>query len=369
MDFTFTAEQTLLRDTLSRLLEQTYSFETRQAAVLSPRGWSAALWAQLRDLGLLALPLPADAGGLGGTIVDVAAVGELLGRHLIVEPFLPSVLLAGAVLARCERTADAARWLEQIAAGELLAALAHEEGRGTGDPVAIVTALRPRDGGWTLHGRKELVLGGDSADLLAVSAKLPDGRLALAAIAPDAPGIALQSYATIDGRRAAAIDFDDAAVTAVLSLDAASIIAGAFDDALIALAAEAVGAMGALLEETARHAATRQQFGVPIASFQAVAHRLADMKLAHVKARSLLLYTAGLAEAGLASSRDVSLLKAQVGRLGRALAESAIQLHGGVGTTDELVVGHLFKRVLAVDVMFGGADHHFRAAGAVSPIG
>lgn len=374
MDFSFTEEQTLLRGSVSQYLQRHYAFETRQAVVRSAAGWSPEVWRGLGELGLHALPFPEEVGGLGGSIVDVVAVGELFGAHLLVEPYVASVVLAGAALAAVPEHADAARPLRRIVAGEAIGAFAHEEGPGTPDPASIATRAERTSDGHVLTGEKKLVLHGADADVLVVSARLsgepgdPDG-LALFVVDPAAAGIAVTPFVTVDGRRAAHLRFDGVALGpgALLAADAHDVIRKVLDRAVVALAAEAVGAMGELLRRTAEYASTREQFGVPIGTFQAVAHRLADMKIAYVKARSTLLYTTALAEAGRAEPHDIAVLKAQVGRLGRVIGESAIQTHGGVGMTDELPIGHLHKRILAIDAMFGTADHHLRTVGAGRP--
>ena len=359
----------MLRDGLARYLEAHYAFERRQEIVRSPTGRSDEVWRRFGEFGLLALPLPESAGGLGGSVADVVAVCELLGGHLVVEPYLSTVLLAGAALARSGGGETVERWLQRIAEGEARAGFAHEEGRGLADAAGIRTSVRRDAGGLVLDGRKRLVLGGVDVDVLLVTARLTGGGPALLMLAPDTPGVHATAYTTIDGRRAADYRFDDVQLPleALLSADAGGLIDEVVRGGIIALAAEAVGAMGVLLETTASYAGTRKQFGVPIGSFQALAHRLADMKLAYVKAHASLLYATALVEAGRAAPRDVSLLKAQVGRFGRSLAESAVQVHGGVGTTDDLPVGHHLKRILAVEAMFGASDHHLRVVGSTAP--
>jgi alkylation response protein AidB-like acyl-CoA dehydrogenase len=190
-----------------------------------------------------------------------------------------------------------------------------------------------------------------------------EGELGLLLVTPDLAGLSLTRYRTVDGRRAANCRFDDVQAT-LLARDASETLTSIIEGGMLALSAEAVGAMSALLDATASYAATRQQFGVPIATFQAIAHRLADMKIDFLKARSTLLYTTALVEAGHARARDISLLKAQVGRLGRSVAESAVQIHGGVGMTDEVAIGHYLKRIIAIDAMLGDSDFHFRKVGA-----
>ena len=258
--------------------------------------------------------------------------------------------------------------MAKIPDGEALGAFAHEEGRGTADPARISTTATLVEDGYLLNGEKRLVLGGGAADVMVVTARPvgPDhaeGELGLVLVTPDVSGLAVTSFRTVDGRQAANCTFDDARAV-LLAADAAATITAIIEGGILALSAEGVGAMKALVDTTASYAGTRQQFGVPIATFQAVAHRLADMKIAFLKARSTLLYTTALVEAGHARARDISLLKAQVGRLGRTIAESAVQIHGGVGMTDEVAIGHYLKRIVAIDAMFGDSDFHFRKVGA-----
>lgn len=371
MNFDFTDEQTMLRDSVSRYLADNYDFARRQKIVRSSQGTSPEVWRQLSDFGLLSLPFSEDVGGIGGSIVDVVAICELFGQHLLVEPYLSSILLAGRALIGADNDGTARDWLARIMSGNVLGAFAHEEGHGLANPADIVTVVTASDDGYRLDGSKRLVLDGGEADILVVSARTPSAQgnesgLALLLVDPKVEGVTSAAFTTIDGRRAAHVNFHQVEIPRehMLNVDAGAAIEALVADAIIALAAEAVGAMGALLRITSQYAATRKQFGVPIASFQAVAHRLADMKIAFTKARSTLLYTTALAEARRATPRDISLLKAQVGRLGRMIGEAAVQTHGGVGMTDELAVGHYLKRLLAIDAMFGSGEHHLRKIGA-----
>jgi alkylation response protein AidB-like acyl-CoA dehydrogenase len=370
MDFSFSESQAMLRDSLGRYLRDNYDFKARQAIVQSGRSGSPAVWNDLAELGLLALPFAEATGGLGGSIVDVVAVSELFGEHLLVEPYLPTLLLAGRALALAEGHAAARDWLARIIAGEAQAAFAHEEGKGTPDPRLVALAAHREDGGYELQGEKRFVFNGGAADVLVVSARRsgspgePTG-LALLLVDPKAAGVAITLIDGLDGRGAAHIRFDGVKVAEadVLIADGHPALERLIADAILALSAEAVGAMGALLRITSEYAATRKQFGAPIGGFQVVAHRLADMKLAYAKARSTLLYTTALAEADRATGRDISVLKAQVGRLGRQIGEAAVQTHGGVGMTDELAVGHYLKRLLTIDRLFGDSEHHLRVVG------
>jgi alkylation response protein AidB-like acyl-CoA dehydrogenase len=368
MNFTFSDEQTMLRQSVSHYLGRSYGFDQRQAIVGSERGTSAEVWQGLGELGLLAIPFSEESGGMGGSVTDVVAVSEVFGEYLMSEPYLASIILAGHALASATDADTSREWLAKIIDGESLGAFAHEEGRGTPSPARIATTATLGADGYVLNGEKRFVLAGGDADVIVVTARLvgaahADDELGLLLVTPDAHGVSLTDYRTVDGRKAANCTFDDARAV-LLAADAAVSIDAIIDGAILALSAEAVGAMGALVDGTASYAGTRQQFGVPIATFQAVAHRLADMKIAFLQARSTLLYTTALAEAGHAGARDISLLKAQVGRLGRAIGESAIQIHGGVGMTDEVAIGHYLKRIVAIDAMFGDSDFHFRRVGA-----
>ncbi|MDO7836436.1 acyl-CoA dehydrogenase [Sphingobium sp. HBC34] len=366
MDFTFTQEQEMLRDAAARLLSQHYDFDQRQRIVGSSNGRSVEMWRQFQDMGLLITAFAEDRGGFGGKASDILVISELLGQHLVVEPYLPSILFAGRALARITDHTGASRWLDRLMEGSALGALAHEEGRGTAHIHAIATTLSLDGDAYVLNGEKRLVLAGGDADLLVVTARTSGGALALLLVDAAQVGVTRDAYVTIDGRRAANIRFDNVRLDAdaVALNDAAGVIQDIVNDAIFALSAEAVGSMGALLAASVEYAATRKQFGVAIGSFQALAHRLADMKLAFAKARSTLFYTAAIIESEQADTRTYSLLKAQVGRLGRAIAESAVQIHGGVGTTDEVAVGHHLKRIMTVDAMFGSVDYHLRLVGA-----
>ena len=363
MDFSFTPEQDMLRDSLGKLLAQTYSFDQRQALLKSGAARSEPVWQALGEMGLLALPFAESDGGLGGQPSDLVACGLVMGRHLVAEPWLASILLGGKALAL--GGARAHPLLADVIAGSAQVALAHEERHGIGPVSAMGTTLTLSGDAVQLDGEKKLVLGGAEANALIVSARAGD-KLALVRVDPSAPGVTVTGYSMIDGRRAATVRFEHVIIPAaqVMRDDAEAALDAVIENALLTLSAEAVGAMGALLEMTGSYAATRKQFGVPIGSFQAMAHRLADMKIAWAKAQALLLYTTALIEAGQASPRDVALLKAQMGRLGRAVGESAVQVHGGIGMTDELAVGHYLKRLLAIEAMLGSTDYHLRRVGA-----
>jgi len=368
MDFSYTAEQDMLRESVERLLSAQYDFHKRQTIVQSDSGVSDAIWTELRDLGLVQLPFDAAQGGLDGSIVDMVAVAETFGKFLVAEPLLISTMLAGRMLAACADHPEAAAWTARIAAGTARAAFAHEEGHGTADP-ALVGMKAEREGSdYIMTGEKRLVIGAAGADRLVVTGRLSgvpgdQAGIGLFLVDPLSPAVTLTPVRMFDGRRAAHIRFDRCAAT-LIEAESFATIDRLVNEALVVLAAEVVGAIEALVQQTADYASTRKQFGAPIASFQAVAHRLADMKIAHVKARATLIHTAAIAEAGVLARRDVSILKAQTATLGRCVGEAAVQLHGGIGMTDELAIGHYLKHILAFGAMFGDADFHSRRIGA-----
>ena len=360
MDFNYTEEQQMLRDSIGKYLEKSYDFDTRQKLVRSDAAWSEEAWQQFADFGLLALPFSEEQGGLGGSISDCVAFAELFGKHLVIEPYSSAVMLAAPALAASANSA-AQDWFAKVISGEAVFAFAFEEGHGTPSPAHITMTAEADGAGYVLSGEKRLVIAGAEAHALVVAARSAEGAPALFLVEAGAAGLHPRAYRTIDGRSAADLRFDAVKATA---LDCP---AQALDDilarAVIVQCAEAVGAMGALCAITAEYAMTRKQFGVPIATFQAIAHRLADMKIAYSKARASLLYTTALAQGGAATARDIAILKAQCGKLGRAIGEAAIQTHGGVGTTDELNVSHYHKRLIACDAMFGDHAYHFRTIG------
>lgn len=365
MDFSHTQEQEMLQDSVARFLEKKYDFEKRKALIASDAAWSPEVWAQFAELGLLALPFAEEMGGLGGSIADCTAFAQSFGEHLIVEPYVPAIILAGGALAASDNPA-ALDWIEKLAAGEAVVAFAYEEGNGTSSPEQIVMPASTRGDTLVLNGEKRLVIAGAQANALVVAARRGDtGELGFYLADPKAHGITVSQYTTIDGRSAANIRFDNVALAkeAILLENAGDALEKILSDAIIVHAAEALGAMGALVRITAAYAMTRKQFGQPIAMFQAVAHRLADMKIAHTKALATLTYTAALANSGAATARDIAILKGQLGKLGRAIGEAAIQTHGGVGLTDELNVGHYHKRLIAFDASLGDHAYHLRMVG------
>ncbi|MEM6474654.1 MAG: acyl-CoA dehydrogenase [Pseudomonadota bacterium] len=360
MEFAFSQEQDMLRDSVAKYLEKNYDFDTRQALVRSDQAWSSEVWTQFAELGLLALPFSEDKGGLGGSIADCVAFARDFGKHLVVEPYAHTILLAGAALEASEHE-RASEWIEKLATGEAIVAFAYEEGAGIATPDMIQTTASRTVDGFTLSGEKRLVIAGAEADAVIVAARAGEA-IGLFLVEKDAPGLTASAYTTIDGQSAAKMTFADTPAQPLLE-DADEALEAILNKAIIAQSAEAVGAMEALLATTAEYAMTRKQFDQPIITFQSVAHRLSDMKIAYTKALSTLTYTTALANSGSATKRDIAVLKGQIGKLGREIGEAAIQTHGGVGMTDELNVSHYHKRLLAYDAQLGDHTYHLRVVG------
>jgi pimeloyl-CoA dehydrogenase small subunit len=383
MDFEFTEEQRLLKDSVERLLSDRYDFDKRKAYMREPNGFGRAPWRQYADLGLLGLPFEEQHGGSGGGPVETMIVAEAFGRALALEPYLATVVLAGGLLRHAGTPTQRSAILPKVADGSLLLAFAHAERQSRYDLADVATTAKRDGAGYVLDGQKSLVLNGDAAGKLIVSARVAGNRrdrdgLALFIVDAGAPGVTRRDYATVDGLRAADVTLANvkAAPEAVLGEAGAAlpVIERVADEAMAALCAEAVGAMAAMHELTLEYLRTRKQFGVPIGSFQVLQHRAVDMFVALEQARSMaMLATMMVAEPDAAERRKaISAAKVQIGRSGRIVGHGAIQLHGGIGMTMEYKVGHYFKRVTAIDTTFGDADHHLgvlaKSDGLVPPL-
>ncbi|HYB08548.1 MAG TPA: acyl-CoA dehydrogenase family protein [Alphaproteobacteria bacterium] len=369
MDLTLTEEQRLLAESVARFFAKEYSFEKRRKIAASEDGFSRDIWAQFAELGWLGIGTSESVGGLGGGDVEISILMEGIGRHIVVEPFFPTVVLGAGLLRR--GGAKMAGHLPALVEGKLQLALAHSEPKARFE-LAHVETRAARDGGiFALSGRKAVALNAQHADYIVVSARTggaitDENGITIFLVPKDARGMGLMPYRTVDGLQAAEVTLDKVPVEAggiLGELDGGlALLAHARDEALVGLSAEAVGAMEALVDVTRDYLKTRKQFGVPIGSFQVLQHRLVDMYMAQELARS----TVAVAARALADhdrhyrAQAAAAAKVQAGRGGRLVGQEAVQLHGGMGMTDELAVGHYFKRLAAIDVQFGNADHHER---------
>jgi len=378
MNFLYTEEQQMLADTVARFVQAEYGFEARrkrlQASHHQAPGFSDALWTQLADLGLFGLNVPEAHGGIGAGPVETMIVMEGLGRGLVLEPFITTGVIAPRLVAAHGSAAQKDRTLGAIATGAMRFSLALLEPQSRFDLDEVATTAERAEGGWVLHGAKAVVLHGDSADKLIVSARTPataasPAGITLLLVDARAAGVTMTGFPTLDGQRAAEVRLDGVRVEDADVLGEVNrglpLAEWAVDQGLAALAAEAVGAMDKLTELTCEHLATRRQFGQAIGSFQALQHRAADMRIAVEQARALALMAAARVDSTDAAQRRAaaSAAKAMAGRSGRFVGQQATQLHGGMGMTDELACGHYFKRLTAIDMTWGDWEHHVERYG------
>jgi len=365
MDFNFTQEQQQFSDALRRWVEKDYSFEHRNKIVKSEQGVSDQAWSALAELGMTALPIPEAQGGFNGSAIDMLVVMQELGRGIVIEPYFATVL--GAEFLKLAGGHEAS--LERVAAGDLKLACALGEKQSRHELFDIATTATASGGGYVLNGTKTVVIHGAQAGMLIVSARTSGaqrdtGGISLFVVSADAAGLTRRDYRTIDCQRAADITFANVKVpaSALLGKEGAGweVLDAAADYGATLLCAEAVGAMEAINAATLEYTKTRQQFGVPIGKFQALQHRMAEMFMQLEQARSM----ATLAAVKVSSSdaeerrRTVSAAKARVGQALKYVGQQAIQLHGGMGVTNELPAAHHFKRLTMIELMLGDTDHH-----------
>ena len=370
MRFDYTEEQRLLADSLRRFVARDYTFEARKRVVASEEGASREAWRAFADMGLLALPLPAEHGGFGGTANDLAPVMEAFGEALVVEPYLATVALGARLVARAGNPAQQAAVLPRVAEGSMKLAFAHTEARSRYDLGRVALQARRSGDGWVLEGEKRVVLGAPLADRIVVSARTmgeeaqPRG-ISLFLLDPRSPGIARVPYRTLDGMRAADLRFSGARMgpESLLGAEGAALelIEATVDYATALLCWEAVGAMRYANEATLEYLKARKQFGVPIGSFQALQHRMVDMMVELEQARSMAGLACARVEGEVPAAerrRVVSAAKIKIADACRLVSQESVQLHGGMGMTEELKVSHTFRRLTMIAQQFGDADHH-----------
>ncbi|MDX2159663.1 MAG: acyl-CoA dehydrogenase family protein [Hyphomicrobiaceae bacterium] len=374
MDLELTEEQLLLKDSVNGLLARRYPdvVKTRVEMMKEPKGYSEAGWMELAGQGLTAIPFAEADGGLGQGPVEMMLVGEAVGRTLALEPFYATVVLGGGIVRHAANAEQRAHLVPEIAAGTLTLALAHQEKQSRFDLFDVATTAKPdASGGYVLEGEKMVVVNGDSADRLIVTARVAGDRRAkegigLFLVDGKAAGLSRRGYPTQDGGRAADISLSSVKVAKqdVLGEPGKGLKAleRTVDEAIAYLAAEAVGAMEVLHEATLDYVKTRKQFGVAIGSFQVIQHRLVDIFTALEQSRSIAIYGSMMAgeDNAIERRRAMHAVKVQIGKGGRHIGQDAIQLHGGIGMTTEYKASHYFKRLTMIDLAFGNADHHLR---------
>ena len=370
MDFSFSEEQRLLRDSLTSFLADSYDADARRKAIGSEAGWRPEIWRALaQDVGVLGAALPEELGGLGGGPVDTMVVMQALGHALVVEPFLETVVIGAGLLKRIDSAAARAA-VEQIIAGELITTLAWGEPASRYDPADVSTTAR-RDGeGWRLDGLKAVVSAAPWASKLLVTARTGGAQrehqgVSLFMVDKDAPGVTTRDYPTVDGRRASEITFEGVSLSADSLLgaegQALADVEATMDEARAALCAEACGVLGELVRQTVDYTKQRRQFGTPIANFQVLQHRMVDMFMASEESLSMtMMATLKLDLPAAERAAAVSAAKAFVGRACTEVGQAAVQTHGGIGLTQELALSHYFKRATVIEQALGSSDYHLR---------
>jgi alkylation response protein AidB-like acyl-CoA dehydrogenase len=375
MDFSFSEEQTLLRNSVQKYLADNYKFEDFKKISRTEPGYSTRAWKQFAELGLMAAPLPEAYGGLGGGPVDVMVVMEEFGKALVVEPYVSTVVVGGGFFGHGGTDAQKEEWLNKIAAGDTIIAFAFAEPKGRYNYADLTTTAKKNGGNYVLNGQKAVVLGGPWADTLIVTARTAGGQrdakgVSVFVVDKKSKGVVSRDYPTIDGLHASEITFENVEVPAANLIGAADnglkLIEQVTDEAIAAHASEAVGAMKVLVDATVEYSKTRKQFGVPIGKFQALQHRMVDMFTSSEQSASITyMVTLKIGEGETGRAKAASAAKVQIGKAGRFIGQWAVQIHGGMGMTDELNVGHYFKRLTMLDTLYGNVDHHLKRYAAL----
>jgi pimeloyl-CoA dehydrogenase small subunit len=371
MDFDLSEEQRLLKESVDGLLTSSYDFDSRKKYGKEKGGWSRSVWAKLAEQGLLGLPFSEDDGGFGAGAVETMIVMEALGKALLLEPYLATVVLGGGFLRRGGSAEQKAAHIPGIIDGSKTLAFAQLEKNSRYDLNDVATSAKKKGDGWMIDGEKFVVLNGESADTLVVTARTKGGQrdtggIGVFLVPGNAKGVSKKGYPTQDGLHAADITFTGVEVGTEAAIGdpegGLALIEQVVDDARIAMCAEAVGAMDESLKSTVEYLKTRTQFGVPIGSFQVLQHRAADMFVAVEQARSMSMFATMAADFDdpKARANAVAAAKVQIGRSGKFIGQQAIQLHGGIGMTMEAKIGHYFKRLTMIENTFGDTDYHLR---------
>ncbi len=374
MDFSFTDEQTLLEESVARFIQNDYGFEDRQKVIKSDLGFNAEHWSTFAELGWLGVPFTEADGGFGGGAVESMLMMENFGKGLVVEPYLATVVLAGGAIAYGGSSEQKAKYLPGIVDGTKQGALAYVEPQGRFNLADLVTTAQKDGDGYVLNGYKAVVLNGPSADVFVVSARTAGDQrdqqgVSLFVVDADLKGVGRRDYPTVDGMRASELTLENVKVgaDALLGDEGAGLplIERVIDEGIMAVGSEAVGCMEVLYKDTVEYCKTREQFGQPIGKFQVLQHRMVDMFMEHEQSKSLMYMAAMRLDEGYGpeAQKAVSAFKVQVGKSGRFVGQNAVQLHGGMGMTDELNIGHYFKRLTIIDTLFGNVDYHLKRFG------
>jgi len=376
MDFSFSEEQALLKDSVEKFVQNDYTFDVRQKVVRTEQGFSTAIWKTFAELGWLSVPFPESVGGFGGKSVDMMLLLEQFGRGLVIEPLVATVVLAGGAIRLGGSAEQQNTWLPGIIDGSRQAALAYAEPQGRFNLADLTTSAKADANGYVLNGYKAVVLNGPAADLLVISARTSGAQrdregISLFVVDAKTAGISRRDYPTVDAFRASEITLIDVRVgkDALLGAEGRGypLLEQVIDEGILAIGSEAVGCMEVLYKNTVEYTKTREQFGQPIGKFQVLQHRMVDMFMEHEQSKSLMYMAAMKMDEGYgdAARKAISAFKVQVGTSGRFVGQNAVQLHGGMGMTDELSIGHYFKRVTIIDTLFGNVDYHLKRFGSL----
>ena len=370
MDFTFNEEQSLIQDQVDQFVQKEYDWETRQALSNSDLGFGEDNWKKFADLGWLGICVSEDSGGFGGSSIESMLIMEAFGKGLVVEPFLETVIMSGGLIDDHGSDEQKSSVLEPAIAGEMHLALAYAEPQSRFNLSDVVTEAKSDGDSFILNGYKSVVMNGPSADKIIISARtsgaqLDESGISLFIVDANSEGLNKTNYKTVDGRRASDLTLENVSVSKSSLIGdqdkGFAILDSAIDKAILAISAEAVGAMEVLYKTTVEYTKTREQFGTAIGKFQVLQHRMVDMFMEYEQCKSLLYMATMKHEEGAEDAKKaISGLKYQVGKAGKFIGQQAVQLHGGMGVTDELNVGHYFKRLTTVGTIFGNTDYHLK---------
>ena len=370
MDFTFNEEQSLIQDQVDQFVQKEYDWETRQALSNSDLGFGEDNWKKFADLGWLGICVSEDSGGFGGSSIESMLIMEAFGKGLVVEPFLETVIMSGGLIDDHGSDEQKSSVLEPAISGEMHLALAYAEPQSRFNLSDVVTEAKSDGDSFILNGYKSVVMNGPSADKIIISARssgaqLDESGISLFIVDANSDGLNKTNYKTVDGRRASDLTLENVSVSKSSLIGdqdkGFAILDSAIDKAILAISAEAVGAMEVLYKTTVEYTKTREQFGTAIGKFQVLQHRMVDMFMEYEQCKSLLYMATMKHEEGAEDAKKaISGLKYQVGKAGKFIGQQAVQLHGGMGVTDELNVGHYFKRLTTVGTIFGNTDYHLK---------
>jgi alkylation response protein AidB-like acyl-CoA dehydrogenase len=367
VNFDFSEEQQMLRDSVARFVQDEYDFETRRAVVANESGFSEKNWQTFAELGWLSIPFAEEYGGFGGNAIDSMVVMEELGRGLVAEPYIATVLLFGGLIQNAGNPAQKEAWLKRIIGGEVQGAFAFLERQSRYQLADVMTTASADGDGYVINGEKTVVFNGSAAQAFVVAARTSGEQTAedgISLFLVDAAAVEKTSFRLMDGQRVANIRLDNVKLGADALLGELGggyqVMKSVTDEVILALCAEALGIMGKLNGTTVEYTKTREQFGVAIGSFQALQHRMVETFMAYEQTKSMLYRAVCSFEADdpAEAQRDLHALKVMVGKAGKLVGDEAIQMHGGMGLTDELDVGHYVKRLMMIRSTFGDADHH-----------